>query len=146
MGYPLQIAVRYLGSKSRGAFVSVGTAFAILLPLALLFVLAVDLDQRAADIAHQRHAGWLVVDEDARAVGGAADAQPGLARQQRVQQQRDVRRRAQFRGAVAALAGLDVPVRPFLLFGLGATTFGDAAFPSLRRRGRTRPSRCPSAP
>ena len=30
MGYPLQIAFRYLGSKSRGAFVSVGTAFAIL--------------------------------------------------------------------------------------------------------------------
>ncbi len=30
MGYPLQIAVRYLGSKSRGAFVSVSTAFAIL--------------------------------------------------------------------------------------------------------------------
>jgi lipoprotein-releasing system permease protein len=30
MGYPLQIAVRHLGSKSRGAFVSVSTAFAIL--------------------------------------------------------------------------------------------------------------------
>lgn len=29
MGYPLQIARRYLGGKSRGAFVSVGTAFAI---------------------------------------------------------------------------------------------------------------------
>ena len=30
MGYPLQIAARYLGAKSKGAFVSVGTAFAIL--------------------------------------------------------------------------------------------------------------------
>jgi lipoprotein-releasing system permease protein len=30
MGYPLQIATRYLGAKSKGAFVSVGTAFAIL--------------------------------------------------------------------------------------------------------------------
>lgn len=30
MGYPLQIAVRYLSSKSRGAFVSVSTAFAVL--------------------------------------------------------------------------------------------------------------------
>ena len=30
MGYPLQIASRYLGAKSKGAFVSVGTAFAIL--------------------------------------------------------------------------------------------------------------------
>ena len=28
MGYPLQIAARYLGAKSKGAFVSVGTAFA----------------------------------------------------------------------------------------------------------------------
>ncbi|PIE05856.1 MAG: ABC transporter permease, partial [Sorangium cellulosum] len=30
MGYPLQIAARYLGAKSKGAFVSVGTTFAIL--------------------------------------------------------------------------------------------------------------------
>lgn len=30
MGYPLQISARYLGAKSKGAFVSVGTAFAIL--------------------------------------------------------------------------------------------------------------------
>ncbi|MCU0691923.1 MAG: ABC transporter permease [Polyangiaceae bacterium] len=30
MGYPLQIAVKYLAGKSRGAFVSVGTAFAVL--------------------------------------------------------------------------------------------------------------------
>ncbi len=30
MGYPVQLAIRYLGARSRGAFVSVGTAFAIL--------------------------------------------------------------------------------------------------------------------
>ena len=30
MGYPLQIASRYLGAKSKGRFVSVGTAFAII--------------------------------------------------------------------------------------------------------------------
>ncbi len=30
MGYPLQLAFRYLGSKKRAAFISVGTAFAIL--------------------------------------------------------------------------------------------------------------------
>ncbi len=29
MGYPLQLSLRYLGSKKKGAFVSVGTAFAI---------------------------------------------------------------------------------------------------------------------
>ena len=32
-----------------------------------LVMLAMDLDQRAADVAHQRHARRLVVDEDARA-------------------------------------------------------------------------------
>src|SRR6476620_6532476 len=30
MGYPLQLAFRYLGSKKRAAFISVGTAFAML--------------------------------------------------------------------------------------------------------------------
>ncbi len=38
-----------------------------------LVVLAVDFDQRAADVAHQRHAGRLVVDEDAGAAVGALD-------------------------------------------------------------------------
>ena len=30
-------------------------------------MLTMDLDQRPADVAHQRDAGWLIVDEDARA-------------------------------------------------------------------------------
>ena len=43
-------------------------------------VLAVDLDQRAADVAHQRDAGRLVVDEDAgAAVGGLHAAQDDVA-------------------------------------------------------------------
>ena len=39
-----------------------------------LVVLAVDLDQRTADVAHQRDAGRLVVDEDARAAVGRLHA------------------------------------------------------------------------
>ena len=43
-------------------------------------MLAVDLDQRAADVAHQRDAGRLVVDEDAgAAVGGLHAAQDDVA-------------------------------------------------------------------
>ncbi len=38
-----------------------------------LVVLAVDFDQRTPDVAHQRHAGRLVVDEDARAAVGTLD-------------------------------------------------------------------------
>ena len=45
-----------------------------------LVVLAVDLDKRAADVAHQRDAGGLVVDEDAgAAVGGLHAAQDDVA-------------------------------------------------------------------
>ncbi len=42
-----------------------------------LVVLAVDLDQRVADVAHQGDAGRLIVDEDARAAIGRLHAGAG---------------------------------------------------------------------